>query len=194
MNVIYLIVLGYFIGNILFGLIIAKFLYNQDIQRGGSGNPGARNAGRLFGKKAFVLTFLGDAGKAGLLITFIKQLDVTVTVQLLVWLAVIVGHVYPLTLRFKGGKGMSAFIGGILAFNVLLFSLFAVVILILFLLIRSTILAGMTAVALLPILMLFFSYQPIDILLGVIIAGVVIFAHRINIKEKILLGMRKGGR
>ena len=71
----------------------------------GSGNPGARNAGRLFGKKAFVATFVGDALKGALAVCAAKWLGFDAIVELLALVAVMLGHVFPVLLKFRGGKG-----------------------------------------------------------------------------------------
>lgn len=62
------LVLSYLIGSIMFGYLVTKLLYRKDIRLHGSRNVGARNAGRLHGKKAFVVIFLGDALKGVLVI------------------------------------------------------------------------------------------------------------------------------
>ena len=68
MTLIFLVVGSYMLGNVLTGSIISNFFFKKDIRIEGSGNPGARNAGRVFGKKAFVATFIGDALKGVLAI------------------------------------------------------------------------------------------------------------------------------
>lgn len=186
-----LLILGaYAFGNILTGYVLAKYIYHQEIQNAGSGNIGARNAGRLFGKKAFIITAIADGSKGIIIVLIAKACGFSSTYQLILLFAVIIGHIFPIVFRFKGGKGMATFTGGLLAFEPLLFLSFVCVFIIFFLIIRSLTIAAMIAVASVPLLMLFFSHPLLEILLYGCISIIVIFAHRQNIREKIL-GERK---
>ena len=80
---------------------------------------------------------------------------------------------------------MSAFVGGVLAFHPLLFSIFACIFLIFFLIIRSLTLAGMIAVLILPVIIFLYSYSVPTVIAAIFISAIVVFAHRQNIKEKI---------
>lgn len=111
-----LILMAYLLGNFLPALLIGK-RSGTTILVEGSGNPGARNAGRVFGKKAFLLVFLLDAGKGALVVYITFSLDGRPAVELLALAAVMFGHCYPIVHRLKGGKGAAAFIGGLLIFN-----------------------------------------------------------------------------
>lgn len=111
-----LLLTSYIAGNFLPALHIGK-RSGSAISAKGSGNPGARNAGRVFGKKAFVFVFLVDAGKGALAVWAALSLDGRPAIQLMALAAVMLGHCYPIVHRFKGGKGAAAFIGGLLIFN-----------------------------------------------------------------------------
>lgn len=114
--VLLLTLTAYLLGNFLPALFIGK-RSGKTILSEGSGNPGARNAGRVYGKKAFLLVFLLDAGKGALAVYMTFSLDGRPVVGLLALAAVMLGHCYPIIHRFKGGKGAAAFIGGLLVFN-----------------------------------------------------------------------------
>jgi len=187
MREIILLLLAYVLGNILTGYFLVKVIYNKEIHQEGSGNAGARNAGRLIGKKAFVITFLGDAIKGALAVLLVKWMGLTFDWQLFILFAVILGHIFPVAFRFKGGKGMSTYIGGMLAFQPVLFSAFAGAFIIFYLLFKSLTLAGMAAIAVLPIIMIFFPYELPVILAAIPLSAIVLFAHRHNIKEKIFI-------
>ncbi|MBS4220245.1 glycerol-3-phosphate acyltransferase [Bacillus sp. FJAT-49711] len=176
---------AYVIGNILTGYVLAKLFYHKNIQVEGSGNAGARNAGRILGKKAFVITFFGDAGKGAIVVLIAKLLEFSIVAQLLILFAVILGHIFPILFHFKGGKGMSTFIGGLLAFDPLLFSAFAGVFILFYFFIKSLTIAGMAAVALLPAIMYFYHFDLYPILSAILLSAMVIFAHRQNILDKI---------
>ena len=181
MKEILLIVCSYVVGNIMAGHVF----YGKTIRDEGSGNIGARNAGRVFGKKAFVITFFGDATKGAGVVLAAKYLGLPSEWQLLALLATIIGHIFPVIFNFHGGKGMSTFIGGLLVFDPLLFSAFASIFLIFFLIIKSLTLAGMIAVFILPVIIFLFSYSLNSVIAAIFISIIVIFTHRQNIKEKI---------
>ena len=184
MMIILLIVCSYLLGNVLTGSIISKLFYKQEIRTVGSGNPGARNVGRLYGKKAFILTFLGDALKGTLTVLAAKLLGFGPTIELFALFSVIVGHVYPIMYKFRGGKGISAFIGGLILFNPLVFATFVGVFIILYPFIKSFTVAGMIAILSLPIIMFLHSYNVTSIIIACFVSGLVLLAHRENLKEK----------
>lgn len=175
---------AYFLGNILTGALISKYFYHKGIHSEGSGNPGARNAGRLFGKKAFIATFLGDATKGAIAVLVAGALHIDTNGVLLVLLAVTLGHIYPIVYKFRGGKGVSTFIGGLLAFNPIVFGVFILAFLLLYPFIKSFTLAGMGAILTLPIILYGFSYQTLSIFITCLLSALVIFAHRHNILQR----------
>lgn len=185
MKEIVLILSAYIVGNFLTAYFIGRIFYKQDVKSIGSGNPGARNVGRLFGKKAFIFTFLGDASKGAIMVLLAKWLDLSITIQFIVLLVVVLGHLYPIFFRFKGGKGLSTFIGGLLACQPLLFLAFVGLFLIYFIISRSLTLGGMTAIASLPFIMVFFSYDFTNILIVAVLSIFLIYSSRENIKEKL---------
>ncbi|MEG1992740.1 MAG: glycerol-3-phosphate 1-O-acyltransferase PlsY [Acetivibrio sp.] len=114
------LLIGYLCGSVSFGYIVGKF-YKQDLRQHGSGNPGATNALRTLGVKGGLLTFAGDALKV--IIPFLIIRFVFSNIQpcwevyaLYLGLGAVVGHNYPLWLKFKGGKGIVVTSGVILSF------------------------------------------------------------------------------
>lgn len=114
-------VVSYFIGCFNFALLISKFK-KRDITKIGSGNPGTMNMSREFGLKIGVITFLCDACKGGipaLISFFIYRNYQFVGTEMLVsdftryfcGLFVIIGHIFPVTMKFKGGKGIASTLG-----------------------------------------------------------------------------------
>lgn len=184
MEIILLLFGSYMLGNVLTGSIISKLFYRKEIRAEGSGNPGARNAGRLFGKKAFVATFLGDALKGVLAVLAAKWLGFGTVVELIALFAVTVGHIYPVLFKFRGGMGVSTFIGGILAFHPVVFAVFVGIFLILYPFIKSFTIAGMSAIALLPIVVLSFSLGVPTCIVTCFLSGLVLFAHREDLRER----------
>lgn len=108
--------IGYLIGSIPFGLVLVKLIHNEDIRKFGSGNIGATNVWRRGYKFLAILTFLLDAGKAwiAMLICFMIRDNYQTGIDPLIssaGLFAIIGHIYSIFLKGKGGKGVSTFMG-----------------------------------------------------------------------------------
>ncbi|MFC2026645.1 glycerol-3-phosphate 1-O-acyltransferase PlsY [Chloroflexota bacterium] len=119
--------IGYLLGSIPFGLIISKYKAKIDIRQYGSGKIGGTNVLRTLGKKAFLLVVLLDISKGALAVVFagiIFGQEYMVVgnsglgllfAQVIAALAAITGHIWPIFLKFKGGRGVATFIGGLIA-------------------------------------------------------------------------------
>jgi glycerol-3-phosphate acyltransferase PlsY len=117
------IIVGYLIGSIPFAFVLVKIFHNQDIRQVGSGNVGATNVWRAGFKGLAVATFVLDAGKALIAIFLITQFSIIFisdpadylrnlnNICLTAGFFAIIGHLYPIFLKFKGGKGVSTMIG-----------------------------------------------------------------------------------
>jgi len=113
-NLIIILVGAYFLGSIPFGLLIAK-LKGIDIRQHGSGNIGATNVYRTLGPTLGVLVFCLDLGK-GTLITYVAaQITTNHWLIILTGALAIIGHTFPIFLKFKGGKGAATALGVLLA-------------------------------------------------------------------------------
>ena len=116
-------IIAYLIGSVSFSVIISKKMAGFDVREKGSGNAGTTNAMRILGKKAGIITFLGDCLKAvlaGWIVRLIFGNSHSEMIKMLViysGLGVVLGHNYPFYLHFKGGKGIAATAGMILAFD-----------------------------------------------------------------------------
>jgi glycerol-3-phosphate acyltransferase PlsY len=112
------IIAAYLVGAIPFGLLVARFFGVRDIRQLGSGNIGATNVQRTLGMKAAIWVYLLDIGKgAGVVVAASGLTQTAVPTDLflvLVGLAAIVGHVFPVYLGFRGGKGVAAAFGALL--------------------------------------------------------------------------------
>lgn len=114
-----LILLSYLLGSIPFAVVVSRLMGLRDPRSFGSGNPGATNVLRTGNKKAAILTLVGDAAK-GWVAVFVaayaaNRLALPVEVVAACAVAVFLGHVYSLFLRFKGGKGVATALGVLLA-------------------------------------------------------------------------------
>jgi glycerol-3-phosphate acyltransferase PlsY len=106
---------SYLIGGIPFGIIFTKFFSNIDVRTVGSGNIGATNVLRAAGKKAAILTLLADALKGFLPVLIAQNLFNSELTTVLSGVAAILGHNFPVYLKFKGGKGVATSLGVLLA-------------------------------------------------------------------------------
>jgi len=108
---------AYLLGSIPFGLVVSRLCGAQDPRQAGSGNIGSTNVLRLSGKKVGILTLLGDLGK-GWVVGWVSLTFYSQTIWALVgMLAVVVGHIFPVFLKFRGGKGVATGLGAILGFH-----------------------------------------------------------------------------
>lgn len=179
-------IFAYLIGNIMTGFLVVKLFGQNDIRRQGSGNVGARNAGRIHGKKAFVLTFLGDALKGAIVVALARYyFHFSEEIQLLGLTLAILGHIKPILLRFQGGKGISTFIGGIILFEPITVPVIIIGFLILYLFMKSFTFSGLAAFLFIPITHYFLHYSLLTCLIEIAILIILYLAHIENIKERL---------
>ena len=114
------IIAAYLLGSVPFAMISSKLFGLADPRTYGSGNPGATNVLRSGNKKAALFTLIGDAAKGAVAVIVAQQMGLTVTQIGLVALAVFIGHLYPIFLKFKGGKGVATAAGVLLALDPIL--------------------------------------------------------------------------
>ena len=119
--------IGYLLGSIPFGLIVAKRKAKIDIRQYGSGKTGGTNVLRTMGRKAFLMVAALDISKGALAVVFaglIVGQDFMIVgnsglgllfAQVIAALAAVVGHIWPIFVKFKGGRGVATFIGGLIA-------------------------------------------------------------------------------
>lgn len=105
---LYSLIIGYLFGNLLFAMIVGKFLLHKDPTQYGSKNPGTANVGAVFGKKFGIITCIGDLAKT-LLALFIVMFAFAGNREALAFcgLGLILGHSFPFWNHFKGGKGVA---------------------------------------------------------------------------------------
>lgn len=114
------ILAAYLLGSVPFAMISSKVFGLADPRTYGSGNPGATNVLRSGNKKAALMTLIGDALKGAVAVIVAQQMGFGDTAIALVALAVFIGHLYPVFLRFKGGKGVATAAGVLLALDPIL--------------------------------------------------------------------------
>jgi glycerol-3-phosphate acyltransferase PlsY len=108
---------GYLIGSISTSIITCKLMGLKDPRSVGSKNPGATNVLRHGGKKAAIITLIGDMLKGLLPVLVVQQLQTDIIAIAITGTGAFLGHLYPLFFKFKGGKGVATFYGVLLGFN-----------------------------------------------------------------------------
>src|SRR3954468_19337454 len=108
---------GYLAGSIPFAVLVSRIMALPDPRTYGSGNIGATNVLRSGNRMAALLTLLGDAFKGWLAVLAARLLGLPVEMVALTGFAAFLGHVFPVWLRFKGGKGVATAAGGLIAFD-----------------------------------------------------------------------------
>ncbi|MCL4504143.1 MAG: glycerol-3-phosphate 1-O-acyltransferase PlsY [Deltaproteobacteria bacterium] len=183
-----LLIFSYLLGSVPFGLVVAKVMGAPDPRSQGSGNLGAANLYRQLGLKGGGLTLLGDALKGTLptlhalywLTPLGPWLDYAAA---LVGAAAVLGHVFPIYLRFKGGKGVATAFGVMLALcPPAAFSLILVYLAALYLT-RIFSLSALTVAWLSPVAMGLFSASKAYLLLAGALSGLILFCHRENLQR-----------
>ena len=177
--------LGYALGSVPFGLVMARLFGLGDLRQIGSGNIGATNVLRTGNKLAAALTLLGDAGKAGLAVLLARGFAGEDGAQL-AGLMAFAGHCYPVWLGFRGGKGVATFLGMMLALNPVLGAALCAIWLAIAGLLRISSASALGAAALSP-LWAWGLGLPQLAGLAVALAGLVFWTHRANI-ARILAG------
>ena len=171
---------SYLMGSIPFGLILTKIFLKKDIRDIGSGNIGATNVLRTGNKLIGYLTLVLDITKAIIPVIYVK-----INFPELIYIASLsafLGHVFPIWLKFKGGKGVATYVGILFSINILLGIVFISCWMIIFLLSRYSSLSSIIASSSVPIYLLIKSN--IDAVIFFIIMFVLIFfTHRENIKR-----------
>ena len=184
-NQILLISTAYLIGSLSFGIIISKLLNLSDPRTIGSRNPGATNVMRTGSKIAAILTLIGDIFKAVFVVKIAILINLNALDLMLVSLAVLVGHTYPIYYNFKGGKGVATALGILLVSNWILALSVIFVWLIIFSIWRYSSLAAISASLALPIISYYLTDMPYIILTNILITFLIVFNHRSNIKNLI---------
>ena len=182
---IYLLIASYLIGSISSAVIICKILGIPDPRTQGSKNPGATNVLRLGGKKiaGFVLTFDGLKGATPVIIG--HYLEFGLTQLTLITLCAFLGHIFPVFFRFRGGKGVATYLGGLIAINLLAGLIFSVIWLLVAKILKTSSLAALIATALSPFYFYFITGDITSALIIGLISLFIFYTHRGNIKRLI---------
>ncbi|MBQ2917376.1 MAG: glycerol-3-phosphate 1-O-acyltransferase PlsY [Clostridia bacterium] len=189
---IYIVIslIAYFIGSISFSVIFSRKFAGFDVRDKGSGNAGTTNVLRTVGKKVAALTLLCDILKGVLAIAIAaiaSKIWTDVNLEILKYLAgffAILGHTFPIFFEFRGGKGVATALGVLITLNWKVGLICLIFALILIALTKMVSVGSILSAILFPILMIFIGGARFEsIIISVLIALLVIFNHRSNIKR-----------
>ena len=173
-------ILSYLLGSIPFGYLLTKFFLKKDIRDVGSGNIGATNALRSGNKLIGYLTLVFDVGKAVIPVLFVK-----INYPELIFLSSLcafLGHVFPLWLKFKGGKGVATYLGILFVINISYGIIFITIWLFIYFLSKYSSLSSILATLSIPIFLVI-SKNFSEVSFFVIMFVLIFFTHRENIKR-----------
>ena len=174
--------LAYLLGSIPSGFILGAWA-GIDVRKSGSGNVGATNVARVLGKRQGVYTLIADVGKGFIPVFIALQLGFTAATAALVGVAAFLGHLFPLFLRFKGGKGVATALGVFLALAPLATSILILLFAVVMLVGRTVSLGSMIAAAAAPAVFWYLSYGRALIASSAFLAMMIVLRHRSNIQR-----------
>lgn len=170
---------SYALGCINAGYYYVQWRARQDIRCVGSGNAGATNVGRFLGPHAFVVTFLLDFAK-GAVVANLGSLD-PAAAPVLIW-AVLAGHIWPVQLRFRGGKGVATALGALMIYDIrillLLGGLFAPILLSL----RRFVVSGLLSFTACAVAVLLLQYPWRDVICISVVTLILLVSHRRDLR------------
>ncbi|HSR12148.1 MAG TPA: glycerol-3-phosphate 1-O-acyltransferase PlsY [Thermodesulfobacteriota bacterium] len=183
----FLLIFAYFLGSVPTGVVLTKAFGRVDPRTQGSGNIGATNIYRTSGKGLGIITLLGDIVKGVIPVMIAGAASLSPFWVGAVGLAAFVGHLFPVYLKFKGGKGIATALGVFLALAplpaLISFALFVVIVYQW----RYISLGSLAATAAFPVLLAVFSPHPVYIPFAVVIGALIFYRHRGNI-QRLLAG------
>ena len=180
MRIEYIILRSYISGSIPFGYLLTKFFLNKDVRKIGSGNIGATNVLRTGSKMIGFSTLILDISKAVIPIILIKIYFVEYLY--ISSLCVFLGHVFPIWLKFKGGKGVATYVGILFCINVYLGISFIIIWALIYFIFKYSSLSSLIGSLSIPIIN-FFIFNGDVVFFYIIMFVLIFFTHRENIKR-----------
>ncbi len=173
-------IFSYLMGSIPFGLILTKIFLKKDIREIGSGNIGATNALRTGNKLIGYSTLILDVLKAVIPVLYVKInfLDAVYISALCAF----IGHVFPVWLKFKGGKGVATYVGILFSLNIFFGLVFGICWLIIFFIFKYSSLSSLIGSLSIPVYILIFEGSE-NVFFYVIMFILIFFTHRENVKR-----------
>ena len=173
-------IISYLMGSIPFGFVVTKFFLKKDIRDIGSGNIGATNALRTGNKLIGYTTLILDISKAIIPVIYVK-----INFPELIFIASLcafLGHVFPVWLKFKGGKGVATYVGILFSIDILLGAIFIISWMVIFVFTKFSSLSSIIGAISIPAYLLFIG-QTNNVIFFIIMFVLIFFTHRENIKR-----------
>lgn len=183
LKILIIILASYLIGCFCTAYYYGVMFKNKDIRNFGSGNLGALNSGRVLGKSSFIIVLSIDFLKGFMVMIIGRCFSLTDTSLFIIMFAVIMGHMFPIQLKFKGGKGIATFMGVLTSYNYL----FAIIILITFIaiycVIRKFTISGLISIIFFPVIIFIIGYpsKNTEAFVMLIFTLMIILKHKKNI-------------
>ena len=180
MDIIIVSFYSYVLGSIPFGLLITKFFLNKDIRNVGSGNIGTTNVLRTGKKSLAIATLLLDVlkGYISVIISLIYFNDLIFLSALICF----IGHIFPIWLKFKGGKGIAVYLGIIMALSLTLAIVFGISWILLTFIFRYSSLSSIVGALIVLFYSIIFNNYPLSFFLFMTLI-IILFTHRENIRR-----------
>lgn len=175
---------AYLIGCFTTGYYLVRVWTGKDIRETGSGSSGARNVGRILGKQGFFLTVLGDFAKGALAVWLAREWTNDELCAALAVPAVVAGHLWPVQLKFRGGKGVITSLAALLVFDYRMALTCAALFAVIFIFTRKTLLPAMFGFLCLPAACWFFTRDNFITGVMTVLSVTILFAHRKNLAEE----------
>lgn len=187
---------AYALGCFSTGYYLVRCIRGQDLRTLGSGNLGARNASRVLGTRGFLLTLLGDFGKGAFALWAARHFTSEQWMWFAALLGVVIGHIWPIQLRFSGGKGVATSLGALLVYDFRLALAYVGLFALGYVMLRKTTLPGIMAFAVLPWASFFFELRTgatgfAEVVGLFLLAAIVLLAHRQNLADEFTLLLQK---
>jgi acyl phosphate:glycerol-3-phosphate acyltransferase len=174
-------VAGYLIGCFSPGYLLVRRRTAHDIRDHGSGGTGARNVGRVLGRSGFAVVFAADCAKGALAVAGAALLGAGPAGLAATMVGVVLGHVFPAQLGFRGGKGASTALGALLVFDLAVAAAALALCALLFIVLRRATVCGIIVFALLPAVGILLGREPAVVGALTALALLLLVAHRANI-------------
>jgi glycerol-3-phosphate acyltransferase PlsY len=185
---------AYALGCFATGYYLVRSRTGRDLREIESGSVGARNVGRILGKAGYILTMLCDMAKGTLAVWFVAEFtNYSRLAMALAVLAVVAGHVWPVQLHFRGGKGVSTSFAALLVFDYRVALTIFVVFLAGFAATRKSLFPAMFVYACLPLVDWWFNRDGLTATLMTVLAAIILFAHRRNLAEEMAALLARRG-
>lgn len=187
-----MILLAYLVGGISPGYLLVRIMLGTDLRTMGSGSLGARNVGRVLGRKGFYITLVTDILKGALIVWLTRVLEFPPGIVGAVVVAVIAGHIWPAWLHFHGGKGIATSLGAFVALDYKVLLMGGVVLLVTYVLTRSFLPSWIATLVAMPLITFSLGYPMAVVVPLLVAAAIILFAHKENIRQVWFSSEHKG--